>query len=129
MGSMSHNTSGNTPTMVRFEEVMDNMIREALTKPEALLLPLPSPLSKKRKKGDEAARTRQDLYRFFYRALQERRLLSVWIQKSALDQCRWRLDELDQILNREEGPSLPKAEKALEDLLKELSTALYSDLF
>lgn len=128
MGSMSHNTSGNTDGMARFEDVVDQMLARSVENAEQLFDINPAH-NKKRKYGAEVESAKKGLYRFFVKALEERKLLSTWLEKKVVSKCRWRLDEIDEIMNRDEGPAVVKAEKALEDLLKELSTALYSDLF
>ena len=127
---MTHNTSYSSDGMgEKLEEVVDGFIREGVECSSPLFFPGPTP--KKSKLGDEATRSRLELYYYFYKALSERKLLNIWMQKATVEKYRWRLDEIDALMScrGREGPSVQKVEKAMHDLLEELTGVLYSELF
>lgn len=114
--------------MGEFESVVDLFIEKSVDSSAPCYFSQ-QPTLGKRKQGEEEVKTKKELYYFFYKALKERKLLSIWMQKRAVDKYRWRLDEIDTIMKQRGGPVVPKAEKAMQDLLKELSGELYSELF
>lgn len=123
--AMSHNTSAFNGSL---EHVVDTFIERAVDTSMPVYF-ANKPILGKRKQGDQETQTVQELYYFFYKALKERKLLSIWTQKKAVEKYRWRLDEIDTIMKTRGGPPITKVEKAMQHFLEDLSSELYSDLF